>query len=219
MKCRVVVGLFLVQALVALVLAPVAAQADLIQATGKLTALGNTAPITSNFIIFSATETVTANVEFSGTIGTNHLGGPGAHWELDLTATGFTLRTNCLNFGGTGDECEYPNGLQLSLTGMIFSPPAALVDITVLSPSLEDFLLVSGTPGVTPSSLLINFQAFQKSSSGIEEPNEEIELETVFEAQFVTREVVVATPLPGTLVLLALSGLGAAALAVYRARA
>jgi hypothetical protein len=63
-----------------------------------------------------------------------------------------------------------------------------------------------------------DFQAFQKSTTGINTPDEEVDLDTVFEAEFVTRAVVVATPLPGALVLVTFGGLGAAALAIRRAR-
>ena len=218
MKRRAVVGLSLALALVALVLAPGAAQAGLIEATATLTALGNTSPITANTVIFTGTQTVSGAVEFSGTIGTTGTGGPGAHWQLDLTPTGFTIDTDCVEFSnGPGLNCAYPNGLRLSLSGLDFSPAAALVGLTVLSvsPDPDDPLLLSGTPGnpqVTASSVIIDFQAYSKSSSFFT-------AETVFAAEFQLQPVVAATPLPGALVLLALGGLGAAALAICRARA
>ena len=214
MKRRVVPGLFLVLAVVALVFAPGTAQADLIQATATFTALGNTPPITSDTTIFTGTQAVSGAVEFSGTIGPAFPTGPGATWHLDLTATGFTISTDCIGFvGGFGQNCEYPNGLRLTLSGLTFSPAATLTDLTVLtvSPDPADPLLVSGTPQVTASSVIIDFQAYSKSSLFIPE-------ETVFAAEFQVQPVVVATPLPGALVLVAIGGLGAAALAIRRAR-
>jgi hypothetical protein len=214
MKRRAVAGLSLALALVALVLAPGTAQAGLIEATATLTALGNTSPIAADTVIFTGTQTVSGAVEFSGTIGETDGGDPGAHWRLDLTATGFTIATDCIEFDNSnGGNCVYPNGLRLTLSGLTFSPAATLVDLTVLpvSPPNLDALTVSGTPLVGASSVVIDFQAYLVSSASAL-------AETVFSAQFVSQPVA-ATPLPGALVLVALGGLGAAALAIYRGRA
>ena len=214
MKRRVVPSLFLVWALVALVLAPGTAQADLIQATATLTALGNLAPITSDTTIFTGTQAVSGAVEFSGTIGTNTIGAPGATWFLDLSADGFTISTECIGFSdGFNDiDCRYPSGLRLTLSGLTFSPAATLTGLTILtvSPDPQDPLSVSGTPQVTAPSVIIDFQAYEKGSSSL--------VETVFAAEFQIQPVVVATPLPGALFLVAIGGLGAAALAIRRAR-
>ncbi len=216
MKTRSILGLAVAYALVGSVLAPGAAQAGLIEATATLTALGNTSPITSNIVIFTGTKTVTGGVEFLGTI--SPPGGGSAEWQLDLTATGFTIRTNCTGFDDApGNSCTYPNGLTLSLTNPSFSPLATLTGLTILtvSPDPEDPLLVAGSPQVTASSVIINFQAYDKPSG---DPNQN--RETVFAAEFQTQPVVTATtPMPGALVLVALGGLGMAALAIRRSRA
>ena len=212
MKTRSILGLAVALALVAPVLPPGAAQAGLIEATATLTALGNTSPITTNTVIFTGTKTVVGGVEFSGAI--TPPGGGSAQWQLDLTATGFTISTDCTEFvAAIGNNCVYPNGLTLSLTNLSFSPLATLTGLTILTLNPDDPLLVAGTPQVTASSVIINFQAYDKPSGGDNG-------ETVFAAEFQTEPVVTATtPMPGALVLITLGGLGVAALAIRRTRA
>ena len=197
MTFRAVPSIRLALAFVAFALAPAPAQAGLVEATASFITLP--APGTQ---ILGGTAPVTGGVEFTGNFGV-------AVWTLDLTATGVTLALDCSATNEGSLDCDYPDGLRLSLTGLHFSPPATLVGLTVLTNDPFNELVVSGTPLVTASSVIIDFQAF---GSGSGEP-----LTTVFEAEFQV-EPLAATPLPGALVLVAAGGLGAAALAIRRAR-
>ena len=190
-------------AFVAFVLAAGTAQAGLIQATVSFEALPDAGPPpTSGFTIFSGGPVaVVGTPEFTNTVDS-------VTWTLDLTDTGFTIDTDCPASGGS---CFYPGGLRLSLTNLVFSPLADLVGITELPSSPTEALVVDLPIQVTASSVVINFEAYSKTTSGSE---------TVFAAEFdVQPRAVTPVPVPGALVLLAVGALGAAALAIRRARA
>jgi hypothetical protein len=182
------------------VLAPGAAQAGLIQATVSFSALPDPSLGFAGFTIFSGGPVpVVGTAEFTTTIDS-------ITWTLDLSDTGFTIDANCPASGG---NCSFPGGLSLSLTNLVFSPPADLVGITELPSSPTNALVVDPPIQLTVSSVVINFAAYDKTTSGVE---------TIFAAEFDVQPRAV-TPVPSALVLLTVGALGAAALAIRRARA
>jgi hypothetical protein len=206
MKSRVVRTSAVLLLLAAAVVAPGTAQALLLGDNVTATLVELTGPTT----IFTGTATVVEpdptppGAEFTGTFA--GLGfDPDSNWTLDLLDGGFTLTGTCTFFSG----CDI-GGLRLTLSGLDFTPPGALVGLL----GSTGLLPVSGTPAITPSSVVIEFGAF---GLGTGEPFPQ-PITKSFSASFnVAPQSTV--PIPGTLVLVLVGGLGLGAVALRRARA
>ena len=190
--------------LVAMLRMPCDARAGLIGDTVTAT-LTDLNPPTAN--AFSATAMVVdPGVEFSGNF---PVSGPiQSHWTLDILDNGFRLEGACFaNF-----DCNFVSGIRLSITGLNFSPPAVLTGLTGFSTGGAADLLLDGSPQVTASSIIINFQAFTLTTSFPETPD------TTFAAASFTTGPVVATPEPVTVFLVVLGALGLGILGLRRLR-
>ena len=202
MKSRVVRIPAVLLLLAAAVLAPGTAQALLLGDDVTATLQELTGPTT----IFTGTATVVAPppAEFTGTFPGLPFD-PASNWTLDLLDGGFTLTGTCTSFAG----CDI-GGLRLTLSDLEFTPPGALVGLFGATGTLP----VNGTPTVTPSSVVIEFGAF---GLGTGEPFPQ-PLTKSFSASF-NVEPQSTVPIPGTLVLVLVGGLGLGAVALRRARA
>jgi hypothetical protein len=205
MKGRVVRIPAVLLLLAAAVLAPGTAQALLLGDDVTATLEELTGPTT----IFTGTATVVEpdpippGAEFTGTFDPPF--DPASNWTLDLLDSSFTLTGTCTSVAG----CDF-GGLRLTLSGLDFTPPGALVGLL----GSTGLLPVSGTPAITPSSVVIEFGAF---GLGTGEPFPQ-PLTKSFSATFnVAPQSTV--PIPGTLVLVVVGGLGLGAVALRRARA
>jgi len=188
--------------LVAMLLMPCDARAGLIgdNVTATLTDL---TPPTAN--AFSATAMVVdPGVEFSGNF---PVSGPiQSHWTLDILDNGFRLEGACF----ANLDCNFTSGLRLTLSSLNFSPPAVLTGLTGFSTGGAADLMLNGSPQVTASSIIINFQAFQLTTSTPEAPD------TTFAAASFTTVPVVATAEPATVFLVVLGALGLGILGLRR---
>jgi len=179
----------------AMAIMPAVAQAGLIGDTVTATLQDTDAPAT----IFSGSAVVTdpGAPEFSGTFDS-------ISWTLNILNNGFALQANCLNQSDFG--C--PSGaITLTLSGLDFTPPATLVALSNIIVT-EPLLSAADPPVVAPSSVTINFQAF---TLGTGNPTT-----SSYAADFETESRVVATPVPGTLLLLMVGLPAAGILAVWR---
>jgi len=108
-------------------------------------------------------------------------------YTLTLFDDGFNLDVSCV---GCGFPPPQQAGLKLVLSGLDFTPPAALTGLNV--DPFSDLTPIAGSPTFTASSLTVQFADFTADSAD-------------YRATFVT-----AVPLPATLALL-LAGLAVAA--------
>jgi hypothetical protein len=205
MKSRVVRIPAVLLLLAAAVLAPGTVQALLLGDDVTATLEELTGPTT----IFTGTATVVEpdpippGAEFTGTFALPF--DPDSNWTLDLLDSSFTLTGTCTSPAG----CDF-GGLRLTLSDLDFTPPGALVGLL----GSTGLLPVSGTPAITPSAVVIEFGAF---GLGTGEPFPQ-PLTQSFSATFnVAPQSTV--PIPGTLVLVVVGGLGLGAVALRRARA
>ncbi|HUG35885.1 MAG TPA: hypothetical protein VML54_02985 [Candidatus Limnocylindrales bacterium] len=182
----------------ALILMPCAASAGL---TGD-TITATLTDVDTSTVIFTGSAIVLdpGGPEFAGTFGLF------SSWSLDMLDNGFELSAGCT---ASFENCEFPAGLTLALSGLDFTPPANLLGLATFS---SDELIVVGSPVVTPSSITITFDSYTLGSTT---PPQIV----VFEATFQTEpRADPGVPLPGTLLLVS-AGLGLAALALRRPRA
>ena len=179
-----------------LILAPEAAPASLVgdQVTAILKDLSNSADIING----TATVLDPGGPEFSVNYGAF------SHWTLDLLDNGFVLASTCSD---PDNACKFPSGIALSLSSLDFSPPSSLLG---LATSSGDPFIIAGSPVVTPSSIIINFQAFEVGTRS--------DIEAEFDATFATGPRSAAVPHPAAIVLVLVGGLGLGALALRRAR-
>jgi len=143
--------------------------------------------------------------EFSGIF--DNLVDDRSRFDLDLLDNGFQLSVTCID-----PLCSiFENTFTLTLSNLDFTPPANLVGL--FNPSGD--LTISGSPVITPSSIIITFKPFTLGSQGADE-----EPVVLYAASFLTepRATGPTVPLPATLLLLS-AGLGLGALALRRPRA
>jgi hypothetical protein len=204
MKSRVVRISAVLLLLAAAVLASGTAQALVLGDNVTATLQELTVPTT----IFTGTRTVVEpdptppGGEFTGTFDPPF--DPASNWTLDLLDDGFVLTGDCPDVAG----CNF-DGLRLTLSGLDFTPPGALVGLL----GSTGLLPVSGTPVITPSSVVIEFAAFGLGTGETSQP-----LTKSFSASFDVGPLS-TVPLPDALVLVLVGGLGLGAVALRRARA
>jgi hypothetical protein len=203
MKSRVVRISAVLLLLAVAVVAPGTAQALLLGDNVTATLQELTVPTT----IFTGTRTVVEpdpppGGEFTGTFDPPF--DPASNWTLDLLDTSFTLTGDCPDIAG----CNFA-GLRLTLSGLDFTPPGALVGLLGSTGALP----VDGTPVVTPSSVVIEFAAFELGTGDVD-PTPTKSFSASFDVQPQS-----TVPIPGTLVLVVAGGLGLGAVALRRGRA
>ena len=183
---------------VAMLLLPCGAHAGLVEVPATLT---DQATLLN---AFSATKTVGAGgPEFTGSFPAQPGESAQSNWSLDVSDTGFALSATCDDVVTLG--CDFPQGMTLSLSNLVFSPPASLIGLTGTLGNLP----LDGSPQVNPSSVIINFQSFMVGSGGSDV--------ATFARTFQT-EPVTEVPEPGTGFLVLLGGLGLSILGLRRAR-
>jgi hypothetical protein len=141
---------------------------------------------TSTAIFSGSAVVVEPGAEFVGVFGLST-------WTLDIGDLGFTLTGVCtdLLFG-----CDFPAGTRLTLSGLDFTPPAALVGLLGIS---GDLAAVADPPVVTPSSVTITFASFILGTGTPETQS--------YSARF-DLEPLSTVPLPAALLLVGAGGLG-----------
>jgi hypothetical protein len=144
-----------------------------------------TLPLPGSTILSGNDVEVVAGAEFSAIPFTD--GSETSLWRLDISDTGFTLGFTCTSIPTV--ECTFDG----------------LPDISSTLP----FDSASVTPG-PPSSVVIDFQAFEVETSGEDPTTRE------FSATFTVRAPTAPVPVPGSFLLMLVGGLALGAFLVHR---